>query len=798
MSERFTGSEHEQKAGFGFLISVALVSFSLLAYEIVLSRLLSVLLSYHFVFLILSLALLGLGLGGLLLHLLASPELLLSKGFGLLVHLGALLSVAIPASGFSMAWLAGIEGMGGDVLWYAPPIMIPFLLGGAFLALVYRLLPGSSGRTYGADLMGAAVGALGAILLLEMLGALGAPLALGIMASGGVLILGFSLPRETRSSHVPGWGGISLIVVMLIGFVHWAGLIPLEISPKLNPGKEIHQALTQFKGRIIQSRWSSFGRTDLVAYDQNPQQMDLYLDGTAGSPMYRFHGRLEEPPSWLLELQDEFPAALALSRLAEKEKDNALIIGPGGGRDLILALLAGFKEIEAVEVNPDLVHMVRETAWFNGGIYKDFPGVKVVVDEGRSYLKRQHRLYDLIFLSLPVTNTSRSIEGYSLTENYLFTRESMADYWDHLTDEGRLVVVAHNDAELLRLVTTAVSALDKKGLGVQAVMTRIWVLSSGDYLVLVLKKNPFEPSYSLWAYESSLQKGYELSESFLPFISPAMGLNPALAALASGRLSPQRLVEEVSRKGYDIRPVSDESPFFYKLESGAPANVLAVLHISLWLLLAVGIFLVLRGKKLLLPHVQENTRGVLKKPKALGSALFFCALGAGFILVEIYAVQRLCLVIGQPVWTMGAVIFSILVSGGAGSFWASRWAARLLYKRISLICLLLSLGLLAYGASFHFILEATRTWPQWARLVAAAGSLVPLGFLMGIPFPLGIRALGLQAQSPFIPWMWALNGIASVVGSSLGILLALELGFTWALAAACLCYLLGFLARIID
>jgi len=786
--------ELEEKPGLGFLLPIALVSFSLLAYEIVLSRLLSVLLSYHFVFLILSLALLGLGLGGLFLYLLSPSEPPGRRGPGTLIPLGAALSLAIPASCMFMAWLAGLEGLGQEVLCYVPALLIPFALGGAFLAQVYRLLPESSGRTYGADLIGAAAGAPGAILLLELLGAMGAPMLLGIMVSSGVVLLALPLQMGNPPPRAGRLGAISLVLCILLGSIHWSSLASLETSPQINPEKEIHEALTQFKGKILQSRWSSFGRTDLVAYDEDSPHMDLYLDGTAGSPMYRFSGNLGEPQPWLAELQEEFPGALPLSRLAGHERDSALIIGPGGGRDVLLTLLAGVREIEAVEINPDLVKIVRETAGFNGGIYQDFPGVKVIVEEGRSYLRRQKKKYDLIFMSLPVTNTSRSIEGYSLTENYLFTLESMTDYWDHLTEEGRLVVVAHNDAELLRLVTITLGALKKRGLETQAAMSRIWVLSSGDYLVLVLRKTPFEPEDAMWAFREMLQRGYHPSESFLPFLSPTTGLNPALASLASGRLSLEGLVEQVARKGYDISPVSDESPFFYKLEPGVPGAVVTVLCVSLGLLMLVGAALGLRRKKIFFLGGKESTRGTEGKPRSLRVGILFCALGAGFILVEIYAIQRFCLVIGQPVWTMGAVIFSMLISGGMGSLWAGSMGRKALQRRIWFFCLLISGLLLAYGVFLDLILKGIQGWPQGARLAGAVLSLAPLGFLMGIPFPLGIRALGLGAQARVIPWMWALNGISSVAGSSLSILLAIQLGFTWVLVTASLCYFLGFLA----
>ena len=783
---------HAPRPSRRLLVSVALVSFSLMAYEIALSRLLSVLLSYHFVFLVLSLALLGLGLGGLLLHLLAQEDEPEEEEPLLLVKLGAGLSAAVPASSLFTVWLAGLEGLGGDVLWYMPPLLVPFALGGAFLAQVYRCLPGSSGITYGADLMGAAAGAPGAILLLQAMGAVGVPLALGVLASSGVIILAMIPGRGGRASSARRYALGCLLICVCLALAHWSRLFTIEISPKVNPGKEIHEALSQFQGRIVESRWSSFGRTDLVAYEGHPHHMDIYLDGTAGSPMYRFRGNLREPEPWLVELQEEFPGFLPLSRLAERERDSALIIGPGGGRDLLLVLMAGVREIEAVEINPDLVEMVRNAAWFNGGIYSGFPGVKVIVEEGRSYLRRQERKYDLIFMSLPVTNTSRSIEGYSLTENYLFTVESMEDYWGHLTDEGRLVVVAHNDAELLRLMVIALRALEKRGLSPPAAMSRIWVVSSGDYLAFVLRKTPFGPADSIWAYTSILERGYRPPESYLPHLTSARGLNPALVALGSGQMGLEELVQKVAQKGYDIRPVSDESPFFYKLEPGIPGSVVGVAGASAGLLLLVGALLLV-GRARSQRHPTHEGLGA-HGPGPLRAGLLFCTLGVGFISVEICSIQRFSLVLGQPVWTMGMVLFSLLLSGGAGSLLAGRWGSQVLHKRIALSCALVTTGLLAYGASLNPLLHWIGQWPQAARVAAVVLLMAPLGFLMGIPFPLGIRAVGLGLGAKAVPWMWAINGISSVMGSGLSILMALELGFTPALMVASLCYFLAFLA----
>src|SRR5450830_512398 len=214
--------------------------------------------------------------------------------------------------------------------------------------------------------------------------------------------------------------------------------------------------------RVVESRWSSFGRTDLVASDLTPDEMTLFVDGAGGSAMYNLDAlRKDRRERMQLDMHsgESFPFPL----LKAGQKRSALIFGPGGGSDVAVALLGGVEKITAVEVNPDVVKIVRQYRDFNGGIYSGRPGVTAVIGDGRNFVRTTDKRFDLIMAAIPVTKSSRSVDGYALTENGLFTVEAMGEYLDRLTDNGRLVFVAHNDVEIYKLIATVLAAYGEIG-----------------------------------------------------------------------------------------------------------------------------------------------------------------------------------------------------------------------------------------------------------------------------------------------------------------------------------------------
>lgn len=776
------------------LVGVFLVSFSMLAYEITLSRLLSVLILYHYVFAIVSLALLGLGVGGIFVYLfrphMPAPE----KRFGTLALFTSLVALAIPISAILMVQIGYLDSVANNILFYCVLLFIPFFFTGILLAELFRMFPEVSARIYGADLVGAALGSLGIILFLDAFGAINTGFFLGLTTAAAALLFASQIFKSHHWRALLPAASFITAAVLLITNIFGAYLNDVPIIAK-NPNKDIHRALYErpSPARIVETRWSAFGRTDLVEYTEYPAQMEIYLDGTASAPMYQFSGDLENPGTAVENLKTTFTGYFPFYFLTEDERDNALIIGPGGGRDVLLALTGGVSDITAVEVNPDIVEMVREYGQYNGGIFTDFPSVKIIIDEGRNFLKRQKGKYDIIMLSLPVTQTSRSLEGYSLTENFLFTMESINDYLDHLTEEGRLMVVTHDDFTAWRLLAISLKSLEQRGISNADAFKNIYMLglSSGEgvYPLFVLKKTPFLPEQALARHDKLLQLGYKPTLAYFPFLEDEGSVNPTLKELASGRLSFGQIKEAAREMGMDLTTVSDNDPFFYKIDVGLPQPVSLVFWLSFALMLLV----------LLVPPVYRNlhsapARGQPRerrrtRNRVTPSMFLFVLIGIGFMLIEISLIQRFILYLGQPVLSMAVLLFSLLTGAGLGSLYSGRLTAEEIYKGITTAALAVAVLAIVYIFLIPLIFNPLLGLHLALRMLAMVLMLVPLGFLMGFPFPLGIRALKAREMERYIPWMWGINGVGSVLGSAFTIVIAISFGFAQALLLGAICYL---------
>jgi len=766
------------------------------------------LLSYHYVFIVVSLAVLGLGTGGIFVHLFRRRELdspAIFKSFGIFPSLFAL---SIPFSLLLTIFIASLQNSLGQIFWYCLLMFIPFFLVGIFLAELFRTFPTLSSRIYGMDLIGAAVGSIGVVHILNILGGINSSLLLALIAATAALITAIAIHgkqlRGVTISVPRKFTIVSFVVVVCLFGTNIIGSHLPDVPVGTNPDKQIYSPMheTSYQGEIIETRWSAFGRTDLIASSQEPGVMGVFIDGTAGSPMYQFNGDLNDPNPMVKDLQSGFTGYFPFFFLEEAEKDTALIIGPGGGRDILLAQMGGVKRIDAVEVNQEIIDIGREYSWYNGGIYTDFNNTNVIVDEGRNFLKRQEQNYDVIMLSIPVINTSRSPEGYALTENFLLTKNSINDYLEHLTDEGRLIIVVHDVFEIFRLLSISLASFEEKGISNESAMQRIYMIVTPEFPMFVMKKTPFETTDIQSRYDYIQKMQYTPSFLYMPGLtqdtgylpsSEYSGLNAAIIAISRGEMNFSEFEQALRQNGLNVGSVTDNSPFFYNFQVGIPQPISLVLQLSIIIVLIVILVPPLyRRRKASQPLMHIGIKQVFHKD-LLTFIVAFLMLGMGFMLAEISLIQRLVLFLGQPVLSLSVLLFSILAGVGIGSLYTGRFSRDRILKVVIISCLIIVAMLFIYTFSLPSIFNELLGLSLNIRLLSTVGMLVPLGFFMGFPFPSGLRLLREKKMENNIPWMWGINGTGSVLGSALAMLIAVSLGFREALLVSAGCYIIVFL-----
>lgn len=707
------------------LVAVGLISLAGLALEIGLTRLFSVLFFPPTVFGILSLAIFGLGLGAALVTWRAGWRVRQRVPFylgGAAVSVVLLTAVAtLPALQFSLFGL----------------VVLPYLFIGLSLTTLFSDAPQRSPQLYLADLLGAGLGALLAVPLLNWLGGLA-----GVLSTAVLLALAGWVCGERPLARTPfAFLGVALLIFGSSLFFPWLSLNMNNLPTE----KPIAGSLTLPESAVIDTRWDAFARTDLVdPGDGGPYR--LYLDGAAGSVM---------PP--VVE-NDFLWQDIGFFPFATEQPERVFLIGPGGGLDVWFALQSGADEIVGVEVNPASVALVDDFAVYNGGLYAH-PEVNIIIGDGRSVLQRDGGRYDLIFLSHLVTLAAER-SGYSLVENEAYTVEAFGEFLDHLTPQGQIGIKLYDEPTLTRALSTALTALRQQGLAdsdqaaLQHVIALLDTNADPPIPLLLIGKAPYSRDDSLSLGAVAQQVG------FTPLFLPDVLARPPLDGVAAGTISFAAVIAEADN---DLSPTTDNRPFFYQFERGIPA----ALRPLLW---GVAVVLLV-GLGSVAWHQRRTAVGRL----ATAAPIYFAGLGLGFILVEIGVIQQTRLFLGHPTTATTVVLAALLIGGGLGSGLAGRRVRR---KTFATTPLLVIIVLLAVWLLLWPWLRAQFEGAQLlTRVLVVVIMLLPLGLVMGMPFPLGLQGVAVAGKRQ-VALAWAVNGVMSVVGSVLAVSLAILWGFT--------------------
>ena len=788
------------------LSAVVLVSSSAIAYEILLMRLLSIVQWHHFAYMVISLALLGYGASG---TAIALTRRWLKPHFESAFALSALLFSISMVACYALGQRVPFNAL--EVVWNPRQLlnlgvmymvfMLPFFFAASCIGLAFTVQKYPAQRIYLSDLVGAGVGAALIIAALFVLlprqalvllaaWALAASVLASAKAPGGRIML---LPQTV-------WA-VSLAVILLAGLPHL----------RMSQFKGLSQALQATGSQIVTERSSPLGQLTVVQNHRipfrhaaglsfatrfiPPEQLAVFSDGDSMSVINRWAGEAEAV-AYLGDMTSALPYRLL-------ESPRVLILGAGAGSDVLQALFHGASAIDAVELNPQMIGLVKDTyAAYAGQLYSEHK-VHLHVGEARGFVARSQEQYDLIQIGLLDSFAVSGSGVMALDENYLYTVEAIREYLGRLRPGGLLAITRWlkiPPRDSLRLAATTIEALRQEGIhdaGRHLTMIRSW-----NTVTLLISHD------ALTGQQIQAASEFTRTRSFDTAWRP--GLNPAevnhfnrleqpwfyqgFAALLSSDAD-----VFIGRYKFNIEPATDNRPYFFNFfrwrvlpevvalrERGGAALVewgYLVPAATLLQALLAGLLLIL----LPLARVKSSW------PAGVGrcAGLYFFLIGLAFLFIEIAFIQKFILFLSHPLYSVAVVLAGFLVFAGIGSGLSdvmAKRAAAMGHSPIRLVVLFIAVVSLGYALLLPLLFNQWLGLPDAVRIGLSLVLIAPIAVCMGMPFPLGMKKLAASAPD-FIPWAWGINGFASVISSALATLLAIQFGFTAVLMLALLLYL---------
>ena len=745
---------------------IFLIALSGLVLEVSITRIFSAAIWYHFAFVAVSVALVGLGASGLVVQ--HRVKKLKGKwAENLTIYSAWGIAIFIPITLFVMHALAS------QVI-YLPLFMIlfsvPFFLVGIIISAAFNAFASVAGRLYAADLIGASAGALLVVLFLVLTGGEGATLIVGLIAAIGGTIFS-RIAKNTKKTVV------SLMFVAfalsLIFLNHATQIFAIPTDPTAQ--KDLPIYLREHPGsKIVKTEWNSFSRIDVVEGGAGGEGLvaKVFIDGGAGTNIISWDGKTEsrqELSTWMQYLPFKM-----------MQDPKVLVIGSGGGRDVVASLVSGSKDVTSVEINPIIYETVKSYGDRAGNVYSH-EYVRSYVDEGRSFITRSSEKYDIIYVPFVDTWASVSSGGLSVSENFLYTLQGFQQYYDHLTDTGKIVTVRWL-IDAPRFISTYAKLLEQNGIPQDQLDRHLIMVTSDSYTqdpsvtMVIFSKSPFTDEEIRFFSQSFSQYGYK------PILVPGQIMREPYSALLNGQINLDQFYDMFETKVY---PVTDDNPYFLSFEKPLPGVVEVLLYASVGI---VAIFLLVPFAWM--KRRREEEVGTKKSEIGIATMIpYFAALGMGFILIELALLQKLILLMGNPTMTFALLLFTLLISSGAGSLLSARIAKNNMKNLVFIIGGIAGLGIL-YFLFLPPIIYSTIAEPIEAKAAVSIAILAPIGFLMGMPIPTGMRLLKVH-RPDYIPWMWAVNGAFSVLGAVLAIALGIMYGSSLAMILGILIYLIA-------
>ena len=808
-------------------LSVFLVSCSVLVFEISLTRIFSITLWYHFAFMVISIAMLGIGSAGTVLAIRAGhihdpdkqksgldqhvknrsglfcsasniPLYSLITGISILLCYTASNHMPFDPARFSWERLQLIY-----LFFYCLILSIPFFFSGILIATVFTFHSDKSMSVYSADLTGAGTGSLIVIILLNLASPEYAVITASSLCLAAALFLG---KRKVVSAAV-----FFLLVNLFAVLYH-----PDFISVKMSPYKSLSVYLKYPGAEHLKTYNSSYSRIDIfkspgIRYapglslkylEPLPDQTGFATDGQRIDVMTGVQDRSG------LQFLTFLPASLAFE-ISRKER--ALILDPKGGLHVLMAEHYGFEDIRKVESDPSFLKVaLREFSNYSGGIYTS----DTSTGYGRNFLSMSPGSVGSHYNLIDIPMTEVAVSGtFGISEDYRYTVNAFRQYLVSLEDDGiistSLYIVPPYRTEF-RLLATIMTACEQTGIYDAA--SGIAAIRSWDVMTILTKKSSFTEDEIRNIKNFSINRNFDLvyypgirADETNRYIKTASN---DLVHGFSSILDPASRSSFIKDYIFDISPVFDRNPFFHYFLKAENIHVIYktmgrkllyflnegyLLPVILFIVLFLSILIILLP--VIINAVQNRTAPVsdpsahIPRRHTLPALVYFSMLGLGFMFVEIPLIQTSILALENPSFCVAIILTAILISSGAGSMCGSRFQQ--LRSPYSLLMLVVLISI--YTVLQPILISEITKHAMHVRIVSLLAAVLPMGFFMGLPFPMGVRLVG-QKHKMLIPWAWAVNACFSVIAPLLSIMIALASGFHIVLWMSALAYLAAFAA----
>lgn len=771
------------------LFIVLVTSIITLELQLLQTRILSVVLWYHFVYIVITMALLGFAASGTILHIFGKLRSLKEEDFYPLSLLGLSVTIFISsmygyypvANTFALSPEPKII-IGLIAAYFI--LMLPYFFAGLIIVRSFMHFPGIVGKTYFINLLGSGLGCIFFIALIERIGAFNLVVLTSLLAIAPLLVYIKKLAKHKTVIIV--W-----LVFLVTVFMFSKNSASLQILP------EGHKQFYSMYGAdtvVEYTKWNPISRIDVISTVRDRRIKNILMDGDAQALFFD------------IDFVDQLRKAGAVDRnaayvLKGAAPERVLIIGAGGGFDVMMAKLNNAKTIDAVEINPATAFITSKKFASHINNFYSTPGVNLFVEDGRSFVRRTKNKYDIIGMYYTDSVLALSTGAYTLSDNFLYTKEAFSDYLDHLSDSGLIQIGrwAYRDKprETLRVFSIALAALRDKGY--KNPSSHIIVISSRNKEAgnIIFKKSPFAEEekdkllkfatandLEIWYPKISSQK-YNQSKYAAPFIE-----------LADDFENNQEQTF-FSRYEFNVAPTTDDRPFFYNYnkvvsQSSTSSNpyydsIRGVWHIFVLAFMFIN-SLVLSVVLILLPLALAKKEVSVSKNKFI-VYLYFMSIGFAFMLLEMGLLQKFVLFLGSPIYSMAVLIPAILIFAGLGSFSSSfiRKKINIWIPAVVFICAVL---IFIFARLIPQISNIFLSSPLAIRILVTVLFVLPLTYLMGFAFPLALRAV-CSRDNTLVPWVWAINGSSSVVASVVAIIIAMAFGFKLVLILASCFYVVA-------